>query len=165
MPSKKKPAAAAAAESPELSLIRSLAEILNDTGLSEIELDQKGTRVRVSRSLSAVATVAAPAPAHVAAPVHHAPAAPMAPAAKPAEADHPGTVKSPMVGTAYRSPSPGAPPFIEVGSEVREGQTILIIEAMKTMNQIPAPRSGRVTHVFVDNGQPVEFGEALVVIE
>jgi len=80
-------------------------------------------------------------------------------------AAHPGVVKSPMVGTVYRSPSPGAPQFVEVGNEVRQGQTLLIIEAMKTMNQIPAPRAGRVTQILVENGQPVEYGEPLVVIE
>jgi acetyl-CoA carboxylase biotin carboxyl carrier protein len=87
------------------------------------------------------------------------------PAAKPADTDHPGTVKSPMVGTVYRAPTPGTPNFVDVGTEVKEGQTLLIIEAMKTMNQINAPRAGRVTHVFVENAQPVEYGEALVVIE
>ena len=147
--------------SPELDLIRNLAEILNDTGLSEIELDQKGTRVRVSRAMTAVASAAAPQ--HVAAPaMHH--AAPAAPV-KAADADHPGTVKSPMVGTVYRAAAPGTPNFIEIGTEVKEGQTLLIIEAMKTMNQILAPRAGKVTHIFVDSGHPVEFGEALVVIE
>jgi acetyl-CoA carboxylase biotin carboxyl carrier protein len=160
MPRKKPAPTPAAKSSPELDLIRNLAGILNETGLAEIELDQKGTRVRVSRNMTAVA-VAASAPVHAPAPAHHAAPA----AAKTPEADHPGTVKSPMVGTIYRSPSPEAPPFVEVGSEVKQGQTILIIEAMKTMNQIPAPKAGKVTHVFVENGQPVEFGEALVVIE
>ncbi len=151
----KKPLPAPAAKrNPELDLIRSLAAILNETGLSEIELDQKGTRVRVSRTMTAVATVAA-APA----PVHH------AVAAKVADADHPGTVKSPMVGTVYRAAAPEAAAFIEVGSEVKQGQTLLIIEAMKTMNQIPAPKAGKVTHIFVETGQPVEFGEPLVAIE
>jgi acetyl-CoA carboxylase biotin carboxyl carrier protein len=164
MPSKpkSKPAAKAAAPRSELDLIRALAEILNDTGLSEIELDQKGMHLRVSRTISAVATVAAHAPAAPApAPVAHVPAPPP----KAADADHPGTVKSPMVGTIYRAPTPGAANFVDVGSEVKEGQTLLIIEAMKTMNQIHAPRGGKVTRVFVENGQPVEYGEALVVIE
>jgi acetyl-CoA carboxylase biotin carboxyl carrier protein len=164
----KKPTAKTAAPartSPELEVISALARILNDTGLSEIELDQKGTRFRVSKTLTAVATVAAPAaaPAHA----HYAPAgspAAAAPAAKPA-GDHPGTVKSPMVGTAYLAPAPGAKAFIEVGVTVKQGQTLLIIEAMKTMNQISAPSSGTVTQIMVDNGQPVEFGEPLVVIE
>ena len=162
MPAKKKTAPRAAAKTtPELDIIRSLAAILNDTGLTEIELDQKGTRFKVSKTVTAIAHVSASAP------VHHAshPAAPLAPTAKVADADHPGTVKSPMVGTVYRAPTPGTPNFVDVGTEVKEGQTLLIIEAMKTMNQINAPRAGKVTHVFVDNGHPVEYGEALVVIE
>ena len=157
----KKTAVAPTAQSkadPELDLIRSLAGILNETGLSEIELDRKGTRLRVARSI----TVAAPVQHH--APMTSAPVTAAAPG-KMADADHPGTVKSPMVGTVYRSSAPGTPPFIDVGSEVKIGQTLLIIEAMKTMNQIPSPRDGRVTHVFVDSGHPVEFGEPLVVIE
>ena len=166
MPSKKKtparpaPGRAVPAD-PELDLIRALAGILNETGLSEIELDRKGTKLRVSRTMTAAATVHAPAA------FHHAPVAQtvMAAPAKVAEGDHPGTVKSPMVGTVYRSSAPGVAPFVEIGTEIKEGQTLLIIEAMKTMNQIPAPRSGRVTHVFVDDGHPVEYGEPLVVIE
>jgi acetyl-CoA carboxylase biotin carboxyl carrier protein len=159
MPSKPKRNAPA---SPELALVRALADILNDTGLSEIELEQKGTRLKVSRAVTVAAV------AH--APVHHAaPAAPLAavaPApAKVAEADHPGTVKSPMVGTVYRAPAPGASNFVDVGTVVKQGQTLLIIEAMKTMNHIHAPKAGTVTQVFVDNAQPVEFGEPLVVIE
>jgi acetyl-CoA carboxylase biotin carboxyl carrier protein len=160
---KKTPARPAAKPSPELDLIRSLAGILNETGLTEIELEREGTKFRVAKKMTAVAHVSAPAP------VHHAPqvAAPavLAPAAKASDADHPGTVKSPMVGTVYRAPAPGAANFVDVGSDVKEGQTLLIIEAMKTMNQINAPRAGKVTHVFVDNGHPVEYGEALVVIE
>ena len=158
MPSKKSPSTRAPAKSssPELDLIRNLASILNDTGLSEIELDQKGTRVRVSRTLTAYATVA-PA-AHVSAPV-------AAAVVKAPDADHAGTVKSPMVGTIYMAASPGSANFIELGAEVKQGQTLLIIEAMKTMNQIPSPVSGKVTRIFVGNGDPVEFGEALVTIE
>ena len=160
MPPRKTPPAKA---DPELDLIRSLADILNATGLSEIELDRKGIKLRVARTINAVAATHA-------VPVQHN-LAPTAPASGPAEpgkvagADHPGTVKSPMVGTVYRAATPGQPPLVDVGSEVKEGQTLLIIEAMKTMNQIPAPRAGRVTHVFVDNGHPVEYGEPLVVIE
>jgi acetyl-CoA carboxylase biotin carboxyl carrier protein len=170
MPPSKKPAAKQSAKvtgDPDLDLISSLASILNSSGLTEIELDRKGTRFRVSKSVTTVAA----APAAVHAPLPHAapgssgPAAEPAAAAKPANGDHPGTVKSPMVGTVYRAPSPEAPNFVDVGSTVKEGQTLLIIEAMKTMNQIHAPRGGRVTHVFVESGQPVEFGEALVVIE
>ena len=146
-------------------MIRTLAEILTDTGLTEIELEQKGTRVRVSRvgirdrrrhagkrfrvsSIAGCRTI-------------------VLRSNRPAdETAHPGAVKSPMVGTVYRAPSPGASPFIEVGSEVKQGQTLLIIEAMKTMNQIPAPRAGKVdAHNFVASGQPVEYGEPLVVIE
>ena len=150
----------ASKDEPELDIIRSLAQILNETGLSEIEMERKGVKLRVARSIMA----AGHAPM-----VHHAPPAP-APAVAPAPAkaaggDHPGTVKSPMVGTVYMSSAPGSPPFVAIGAEVAQGQTLLIIEAMKTMNQIPAPRAGRVTHIFVDNGHPVEYGEPLVVIE
>lgn len=163
--SRKKPSPAPAAKSnPELDLIRTLAGILDETGLSEIEFDQKGTRVRVSRSVTAMTSVPAPSPVHTPAAHFHVAPAP-AVAAKASEADHPGTVKSPMVGTVYRASGPETAAFVEVGSEVKQGQTLLIIEAMKTMNQIPAPRAGRITHVFVENGQPVEFGEPLVVIE
>jgi acetyl-CoA carboxylase biotin carboxyl carrier protein len=171
MPPSKKPSAKAAAApapsgDPELDLIASMAEILNRTGLTEIELDRKGTRVRVAKTVTAVTSVAAPASApavhvHAAAPVADAPAA----SVKVVSGDHPGTVKSPMVGTVYMAPSPGASNFVEVGASVKEGQTLLIIEAMKTMNQIHAPRSGKVTQIFVENGQPVEYGEPLVAIE
>lgn len=150
-------------------LIRELANILNDTDLSEIEVEQEDLRIRVSRAAPAPATVYAaapaayaPAPAPVAAPViaTAAPAAAAAPARNPAN-----TVSSPMVGTVYLSPAPGARPFIEVGATVKEGQTILIVEAMKTMNQIPAPKSGKIVEIVVNDAQPVEYGEALVVIE
>jgi acetyl-CoA carboxylase biotin carboxyl carrier protein len=174
MPPAKKTAAAKVAAAkpaprkgdPDLDLISSLADILNSTGLTEIELDRRGTKFRVAKTVNAVTTMqSAPAPAvhshvHVA-PVETAAAAP----AKIANGDHPGTVKSPMVGTVYLAPTPGSPNFVDVGSTVKEGQTLLIIEAMKTMNQIHAPRSGKVTHVFVENGRPVEYGEALVAIE
>ncbi len=141
----------------EHELIRELAELLNDTGLSEIEIERAGLKVRVARHLTVAAVAAAPAALSAAA---------SAAAARPVEpASHPGAVKSPMVGTAYRAPEPGAPPFVEVGTRVSEGQTILIIEAMKTMNHIPAPRGGTVTQVLVESGQPVEFGEPLVIIE
>jgi acetyl-CoA carboxylase biotin carboxyl carrier protein len=168
MPTKKKSAPAAKATEPgELSLIRKLAEILNDTGLTEIELDHKGAKVRVSKTVHAAAAVVhAPAPvAHVVAPSLHAPAAaPSSAAAAPAAVA--GTpLKSPMVGTAYLSPSPEAPPFVTLGSTVKQGQTVLIIEAMKTMNQIAAPKAGKLVQVLVENAQPVEFGEVLMVIE
>ena len=142
----------------ESALIRELADVLNDTGLSEIEMEREGLRLRVARQITMAAV------AQAAMPALHAAAAPVA--LKPAEvANHPGTVKSPMVGTAYRAAEPGAAAFVEVGTRVAQGQTLLIIEAMKTMNHIPAPRAGTVTQVFIDNGQPVEFGEPLVVIE
>lgn len=169
MPSKKKPAPPAvkakpAPESGELSLIRKLAEILNETGLTEIELDHKGAKVRVSKTVHTTSMMAAPqsyAPApHSAAPVASAVAVVLAPAAAT------GTpLKSPMVGTAYLSPTPGAAPFAAVGSMVKAGQTVLIIEAMKTMNQIGAPKDGKLIQVNIDNGVPVEFGEVLMVIE
>ena len=162
MPSKKTPPTRGQAKStsPELDLIRTLADILNETGLSEIELEQKGSRVRVSRTMTAVATVAHQAPApHVTAPA----AAPVV--VKASDAEHAGTVKSPMVGTIYMASAPGNPNFIEIGSEVKQGQTLLIIEAMKTMNQIPSPVAGKVIRIHVDNGDPVEYGAALVTIE
>jgi len=166
MPAKKKAPARPQASTPadtDLDLIRALAGILNETGLSDIELDRKGTRLRVSRAVTVAAAVHAPA-VHAPAAVHH--AAPVAAAAPAAPAgDHPGTVKSPMVGTVYMASAPGNPPFIEMGTEVKAGQTLLIIEAMKTMNQIAAPRAGKVTQIFVENGTPVEYGEPLVVIE
>jgi acetyl-CoA carboxylase biotin carboxyl carrier protein len=171
MPTKKpaKQGPAPTHKDPDLALIQSLAEILNGTGLTEIELDRKGARVRVSKTATATTMITAPAPAHSHAPLHHAAAAPAAEAAPAAPAralaDSANTVKSPMVGTVYLAPSPEAAPFVEVGTTVKEGQTLLIIEAMKTMNQINAPRAGKVTHIFVDNAQPVEFGEALVAIE
>jgi acetyl-CoA carboxylase biotin carboxyl carrier protein len=162
MPSKKTPPTRGQTKSasPELDLIRTLADILNETGLSEIELEQKGSRVRVSRTMTAVATVAHQTPAHhVAAPV----AAPVV--VKASDAEHAGTVKSPMVGTIYMASAPGNPNFIEIGSEVKQGQTLLIIEAMKTMNQIPSPVAGKVIRIHVENGDPVEYGAALVTIE
>ncbi len=147
----------------ESRLIRDLAGILGETGLTEIEIEKAGLRVRVARVVS-VSAIAATAPQI--APVTHAAAAPApAPLAKPADAAHPGTVTSPMVGTAYLAPSPGAAPFVKAGDVVKEGQTLLIIEAMKTMNQIPAPRAGRVAQVIVSDGQPIEFGEPIMIIE
>jgi acetyl-CoA carboxylase biotin carboxyl carrier protein len=146
----------------EQKIIRELAELLNETGLSEIEIEKSGLKVRVARSITAAAS--AP-PAHVAHAL--APQAPLA-AAAPAATDpakHPGAVKSPMVGTAYRSPEPTAPAFVDVGSKVQQGDTLLIIEAMKTMNQIPAPKAGTVTAILFENGQPVEFGEPLMIVE
>jgi len=139
-------------------LIRELAKLLDETGLTEIEIERKGLRVRVGRA-AAVTHVAAPAtvPGAMAHPL------PMTAAADPSK--HAGAVTSPMVGTAYRGAAPGAAPFVDLGSKVVAGETLLIIEAMKTMNQIPAPRSGTVTQILIEDGQPVEFGEPLVIIE
>jgi acetyl-CoA carboxylase biotin carboxyl carrier protein len=146
------------------ALIRDLAELLEETGLSEIEIEREGMRVRVARQVTVAAAVhagAAPSAAMAAAPAGAAPAA--AAVADPGK--HPGAVPSPMVGTAYLAPEPSAAPFVEVGARVAQGQTILIIEAMKTMNHIPAPKAGVVTAILVGNGQPVEFGEPLAIIE
>ncbi|MBC8051257.1 MAG: acetyl-CoA carboxylase biotin carboxyl carrier protein [Hyphomicrobiales bacterium] len=137
-------------------MIRGLANLLDETNLSEIEIEQKGIRVRVARNLTVAASM--PMQGAFAAP------APIAAAAAALE-KHPGTLTSPMVGTAYRAPEPGAASFVEVGATVREGQTLLIVEAMKTMNQIAAPRAGKITAIFVENGQPVEYGEPLLIIE
>lgn len=139
-------------------LIRDLAGILNDTNLSEIEVEQGDLRVKVSRQGNTAPVHAAHyAPPLIAAPSANAPAAPAAPAAN--------GVPSPMVGTVYLSPAPDAAAFITVGQQVREGQTLLIIEAMKTMNQIPSPRSGTVKAILVEDSQPVEFGEHLIILE
>ena len=137
------------------ALIRELALLLDETGLTEIEIERAGLRVRVARNISIAAAM----------PANFAPAAPAAAAPEADLSQHPGAVPSPMVGTAYWSPEPGAKPFIEVGAKVSVGQTLLIIEAMKTMNQIPSPRAGTVTQILVEDGQPVEFGEPLVIIE
>jgi len=142
-------------------LIRDLAGILNDTNLTEIEVELGDLKVRVSRQAPAVHAIAAPQPAY-------APAAAAQPAASaaPAAADvSKNAVASPMVGTAYLAPSPDAKPFIEIGQKVKEGQTLLIIEAMKTMNQIPSPRAGTVTAILFEDATPVEYGMPLVVIE
>ena len=139
--------------------IRALARLIDETGLTEIEIERGGLRVRVARHAAVVAgapTVSVAAPAIVSTPDTN-------PAADPAR--HPGVVTSPMVGTAYRAAEPGGKPFIEVGSTVKVGDALLIIEAMKTMNQIPAPRSGTVTQILFEDAQPVEFGEPLIIIE
>ncbi len=140
-------------------LIRALAALLKETDLTEIEVEQEDLRIRVART-AAVVNVAAPsAPApvvEVAAPAE----------AKPADpAKHPGMLPSPMVGTAYFAPAPGSKPFVVIGDSVKAGQTVMIVEAMKTMNQIAAPRAGKVTAILVDDGQPVEYGEPLMIIE
>lgn len=142
-------------------LIRDLAGILNDTNLTEIEVELGDLKVRVSRQAQAVHAVAAPLPAIAAAPVAAAQPATVAAAADPSK----NAVPSPMVGTAYLAPSPDAKPFVEIGQKVKEGQTLLIIEAMKTMNQIPSPRSGTVTAILIEDAQPVEYGMPLVVLE
>lgn len=146
-------------------LIRELAKLLDETGLTEIEVEQDGLRLRVARHAG---------PVHVTGP--HVPAVPP-PSVAPAPAipgtarmgadptAHPGVVVSPMVGTAYRSTEPGSKPLVDIGSVVRAGDTVLIIEAMKTMNQIPAPRAGTVVDIMVEDGQPVEYGEPLMIIE
>ncbi|WP_027530893.1 acetyl-CoA carboxylase biotin carboxyl carrier protein [Bradyrhizobium sp. WSM3983] len=155
--------AAAKFSSEDSALVRELALLLDETSLTEIEIERAGLRLRVARNISVAATMPMPVQ-------HAAPALVASPSAAPAAAaadmsKHPGAVSSPMVGTAYWSPEPGAKPFIEIGSKVSVGQTLLIIEAMKTMNQIPSPRAGTVTQILVEDGQPVEFGEPLVIIE
>jgi acetyl-CoA carboxylase biotin carboxyl carrier protein len=151
--------APAKSKSDDSALIRELALLLDETSLTEIEIERAGLRVRVARNISIAASM--PANVQLGAPV---PAA-AAPAAVADVAKHPGVVPSPMVGTAYWASEPGAKPFIEVGSKVSVGQTLLIIEAMKTMNQIPSPRAGTVKQILIEDGQPVEFGEPLVIIE
>jgi acetyl-CoA carboxylase biotin carboxyl carrier protein len=157
-------------EGPELGataeLIRELANLLQETGLGELEIQDKNIRVRLARGSQQVTGLVPPS--YEDRPAFNSAATAVAGHAPPAEADlesHPGVIKSPMVGTVYLAPAPGAANFVEVGKEVKEAQTIMIIEAMKTMNQIHAPRAGRVTHIFVDNGQPVEYGEPLLIIE
>jgi acetyl-CoA carboxylase biotin carboxyl carrier protein len=164
-PAPSKATAAAETDAPGIDtrLVRKLADILKDTGLTEIEVAQGELKIRVSRG--GIAAPAAPAVYH-AAPAAAAPAAAEAPAAAPVAASAAGEqVKSPMVGTIYLQPQPEAPSFVKVGDKVAEGQTLLIIEAMKTMNPVPAPRAGKIVAVLVGDGQAVEFGEPLVVIE
>jgi acetyl-CoA carboxylase biotin carboxyl carrier protein len=138
-------------------VVRALATLLDETGLSEIEIEEGGRRVRVVRPVLG-ATYGAPI---AVAPI----VATAAGAASVSPADNPGVVLSPMVGSAYRAPEPGARPFVDIGSRVKVGDTLLIIEAMKTLNQIPAPRAGTVTQILFEDGQPVEFGEPLMIIE
>lgn len=143
-------------------LVREMAQLINETDLTEIEVQKGDLRIRVARTITA--TVMAPvaaAPAFAAPPV----AAAAAPVEAKSAAAHPGTVPSPMVGTAYRRPSPDAKPFIEVGQEVKAGERVLLVEAMKTFNDIVAPRAGKVVAILVEDGQPVEYGEPLLVIE
>jgi acetyl-CoA carboxylase biotin carboxyl carrier protein len=146
----------------EQDLIRELAKLLDETGLTEIEVEREGLRVRVARQSTTHVVAAAPGA------MMAAPAAPVA-MAVPAEivdpAKHPGVVTSPMVGTAYRSPEPGAKPFVDIGSLVKAGDTLLVVEAMKVMNQIQAPHAGTVTQILFDDAQPVEYGAPLMIIE
>ena len=151
-------------------MVRKLADILKDTGLTEIEVESGGLKIRVAREVT-VSHMAAPVMHQVAAPMAAAPAAAApaveaaAPAAPAAPAHNGETVKSPMVGTIYLQATPGTDPFIKVGQTVTQGQTLLIVEAMKTMNPIPAPKAGKIVEILVADAQPVEFGEPLVIIE
>jgi len=163
-----------ASSNSDQDLIEAIAKLLNEQNLAEIEIEREDLRVRVTRTYAAQAVQQVAVPAYAPAPA--APAAPLAPsvpagsvpAAAPAAEDlssNPGTLTSPMVGTAYLSPEPGKPQFAPVGTRVSEGQTVLIVEAMKTMNQIPAHRAGTITRILVEDASPVEYGQPLVVIE
>ncbi|MBU6320125.1 MAG: acetyl-CoA carboxylase biotin carboxyl carrier protein [Alphaproteobacteria bacterium] len=151
----------------DTGLLREIAAILREADLGEIEIEQGGLRVRVSRSGPPVVHSSGVVHAHPAPTAAAAPAAPPAPAPKPSApaGDHPGAVKSPMVGTVYLAAEAGAAPFVKVGDAVKEGQTLLLVEAMKTFNPVLAPRAGRIAQIIVANEQPVEYGEALIVIE
>ncbi|WP_334163398.1 acetyl-CoA carboxylase biotin carboxyl carrier protein [Phenylobacterium sp.] len=146
-------------------LVRKLADILTDTGLSEIEVEHGELKIRVAKTLTAAPVHYAAAPAPVAHAPAHAPAAAGPAEAAPAERIRGDAVNSPMVGTVYLQPQPGADPFVKVGDTVSAGQTMMIVEAMKTMNPIPAPKAGKIVEILVADGQPVEFGEPLAVIE
>ncbi|HSD93331.1 MAG TPA: acetyl-CoA carboxylase biotin carboxyl carrier protein [Methyloceanibacter sp.] len=145
-------------------VIRELAALLEETGLTEIEVEHDGKRIRVARGVNLTTTLTTTGVPE-AGPSENPKPGKRAPGPTEEFIVHPGTVASPMVGTAYRSPEPGAPPFVEIGSKVAAGQTLLIIEAMKTMNQIPSPRAGTVIAILFEDGQPVEYGEPLAVIE
>lgn len=154
----------------DTAVIRELAQVLADTDLTEIEIEHEALKIRVARQVTVHATVAAPAPAAPPPPVAGQAQALAAPAAAPPAAGedlrkHPGVVASPMVGTAYRRPSPEAKPLVEVGSVVKEGDRLCLIEAMKTFNDIVAPRAGTVTRILFEDGRPVEYGEPLMIIE
>jgi acetyl-CoA carboxylase biotin carboxyl carrier protein len=175
LPQVRQPKRRASASGVDAELVRELAKVLDDTGLTEIEVEYGELRLRLARTL-----VASPPPTHTHV-VHSAPAPTTAalppPAATPTPtptaqpspaadpASHPGAIPSPMVGTAYLAAEPGAAPFIKVGDTVNAGQTLMVVEAMKTFNPIPAPRAGKVTAILVADGQPVEFGEPLVILE
>lgn len=145
----------------DLDDVAKLAELLQRTGLSEIEIAQGEMRIRVARQIHGTVEVAAAAPTSAVT----APLSALEVAAAGPDAGHPGVITSPMVGTAYLSSEPGSAPFVAAGQEVREGATLLIIEAMKVMNQIRAPRAGRITRIFIENAVPVEFGEPLLILE
>ena len=145
-------------------MVRKLADILTDTGLSELEVECDGLKIRVAKTLTSAPIQYAAAPAPVAAAVAAPTAAPAGEAAAP-ERRKGDVVNSPMVGTVYLQPQPDAPAFVKVGDTVSAGQTLMIVEAMKTMNPIPAPKAGKVVEIIVEDAQPVEFGEPLVVIE
>ena len=149
----------------DAGLVRELAGLLSETDLTEIEVEKGDLRIRVARE-TRYAVAAAPAPVAMAAPAVVAPAkAAAAPAETAAPASHPGAVKSPMVGTAYRRPNPESNPFVDVGSVVKSGDKLLLVEAMKTFNEIVAPKGGTITAIFVEDGQPVEYDQTLVIIE
>jgi acetyl-CoA carboxylase biotin carboxyl carrier protein len=147
----------------DTSLIETLADLLQRTGLTEIEISEGDARIRVVREQTAAVAHVAPAPRPAAA-TQPVPSAAESGARAPIES-HPGAVRAPMVGTVYLTPEPGAPPFVSLGDEIREGQTLLIIEAMKVMNPIRAPRGGRLVQLLVNSGDPVEYGELLMIIE
>jgi acetyl-CoA carboxylase biotin carboxyl carrier protein len=154
------PPAKPAAGALDISIVAALAKVAGQYDLSEVEIEHAGLKVRVARerranSLTHVVAAPAAPPAHAAAP----------PAAEASPDEHPGAVKSPMVGTAYLRPSPESKPFVEIGAAVKSGDKILLVEAMKTYNEIVAPRAGKITHIFVEDGSPVEYGQALMVIE
>jgi len=159
-----------ASPSADQQLIEAIAKLLNEQNLAEIEIERDDMRVRVTRSYASQAVQQIAVPSYAPAPAAPAPAAPASAATIAAAAaddliSNAGTLTSPMVGTAYLSPEPGKPAFVTVGSKVTEGQTVLIIEAMKTMNQIPAHRSGTISRIVVEDASPVEYGQPLVVIE
>ena len=157
------PTAAPAAGALDLSIVSALAEIAGQHDLSEVEVEHGGLRVRVARERAAASVTHFVTAPPQSAPLAAAPATPAAIETPPAEL--PGAVKSPMVGTAYLRPSPESKAFVEVGSVVKSGEKIMLVEAMKTYNEIVAPRAGRITHIFVEDGSPVEYGQALMVIE
>ena len=144
------------------ALIRELTQLLEETGLSEIEVEESGRRVRVARNAVATPATSASSAATTAGAAVGGDGAGSTPTA---DSGHPGAVTSPMVGTVYLSPEPGAPPFVTSGAKVSQGETLFIVEAMKTMNPIPAPRDGRVSQILIANGAPVEYGEVLLVLE